>query len=161
VAALCSGRGLGAGMALRREVALELGGFDEALGPGARFLAAEDMDFAVRALLRGFHVYDTGDRPILHHGFRSFAQGREHARRDFIGLGAACAKPLRARRWNAMVLPAWEFSAHALWPPLADLLHLRRPRGLARISGFVQGFADGLRTPVDPQTVVFVKRPPG
>jgi hypothetical protein len=38
---------------LRREVALALGGFDEAMGPGARFGSAEGNDLVCRALARG------------------------------------------------------------------------------------------------------------
>ncbi len=157
VSDLCAGRGIGAGMAVRRSVALEIGGFDESLGPGARFPAAEDLDFALRLLLRGWHVYDTGDRPIVHHGFRTHAQSRAHAKRDFIGLGAVCAKPLRAGYWNVSVLSAWEFSANALWPPLADLLHLKKPRGLSRIIGFLQGFIEGMQTPVAREALVYAK----
>jgi glycosyltransferase involved in cell wall biosynthesis len=156
---ICAGRGLGAGMALRREVALDLGGFDESLGPGSRFLAAEDMDIAVRAVLRGWHVYDTGDRPVVHHGFRTMDQGRNHTRRDWTGLGAACAKPLRAGYWRAVILPIWELSIHAIWPVMASMLMLRRPGGLTRVVGFLRGFIDGLATPVDPHNLVFAKQP--
>jgi GT2 family glycosyltransferase len=156
VSAFRDRRGLGAGMALRRDVVLKLGGFDEQLGPGARFMAADDMDLALRALLSGWHVYNTGDRPIVHHGFRTLEEGREHARRDFVGLGAACAKPLRAGHLRAIVIPGWEFLVHALWPPIDDLISLRRPRGLSRINGFIAGFVGGLRAPLDPVHMVFV-----
>ena len=153
------GHGLGAGMALRRELILELGGFDESLGPGARFGSGDDWDITARVLLRGWHVYETAELTIVHHGFRTYQEGRNHARRDWIAIGAVCAKPLRAGHWRAAVVPAWEFSAHALWPPLSDLLRLRRPRGASRIFGFLRGFADGLATPVDRQTLIF--RQPG
>ena len=133
---------------------LELGGFDELFGPGARFMSADDVDVAVRVLLRGWHVYTTGDRRVVHHGFRTLQEGRDHARRDYVGIGAACAKPIRAGQLRAVVLPLWEF-AHALWPPIADVLHLRRPRGLARITGFIEGFAGGMRLRVDAKTLLF------
>ena len=70
---------MGAGMAVRREVLLEVGGFDELFGPGARFMSADDVDVAVRVLLRGWHVYTTGDRRVVHHGFRTLREGRDHA----------------------------------------------------------------------------------
>jgi len=54
-----------------------------------------------------------------------------------------------------VIVPAWEFPAHALWPPLSDLLHGRRPRGYSRIVGFLRGFAQGLATPVDKDTLLF------
>ena len=66
-------------MAVRRDVMLELGGFDELFGPGARFMSADDVDVAVRVLLRGWHVYTTGDRRVVHHGFRTLREGRDHA----------------------------------------------------------------------------------
>jgi glycosyltransferase involved in cell wall biosynthesis len=152
---LCGTRGMGAGMALRRDVMLELGGVDELFGPGARFMSADDVDVAARVILLGWHVYTTGDRRVIHHGFRTLREGREHARRDYVGIGAACAKPIRAGRLRAIRLAGWEFG-HALWPPIADALRLRRPRGLARITGFIAGFAGGMRLRVDGGTLRFV-----
>jgi glycosyltransferase involved in cell wall biosynthesis len=149
------GHGLGAGMAVRREAILQAGGFDESMGPGARFGSGDDWDIAARMLLRGWQVYETAELSVLHHGFRTFAEGRQHAFRDWTAIGAVCAKPLRAGHWAAAIVPVWEFSAHALWPPLADLLHGRRPSGLARIRGFLRGFAQGLTTPVDKETLLF------
>lgn len=152
------GTGLGAGMAIRKAVALELGGFDESFGPGARFPSADEWDLCIRALLLGWHVYETPELAIVHDGFRSFAEGKAHARRDWIALGAACAKPLRAGHLRALSVPLHFFPSKALWPPLSDLLHGRRPRGLGRVSAFVSGFKDGLRTPVDPRTLRFQRR---
>jgi len=160
IAATCAGHGLGAGMALRREALLAMGGCDESIGPGARFPSGDDWDLAHRVLLRGWHVYECAELSIVHHGFRSFAEGREHARRDWIAIGAVCAKPLRAGYWSAAVVGLWEFTAHALWPPIGDLLRLRRPRGFGRVAGFVQGFFAGLWTRVDREKVLFEAAPP-
>jgi len=159
-AATIAGQGLGAGMALRREVILSLGGFDEEFGPGARFPSGDDWDIAGRLLLCGWHVYEDADTFVTHDGFRSFSEGREHARRDWIAIGALCAKPLRARRLGALAFPLREAAVHALLPPLFDLLRLRRPRGMARIAGFAEGFFAGLRTPVDRKTLLFKRQPP-
>jgi GT2 family glycosyltransferase len=134
---------------------LAFGGFDETFGPGARFASGDDWDISLRALLRGWHVYDTARLSVLHHGFRTLAEGRDHARRDWIAIGALCAKPIRAGHMSAVILPVWFFGAQALWPPLRDVLRLRRPSGLSRIVGFVRGFVNGLRTPVDRKTLVF------
>jgi glycosyltransferase involved in cell wall biosynthesis len=154
----CAGHGLGAGMALRRDIALQFGGFDESFGPGARFASADELDMCNRILLGGWHVYETADLTIFHHGFRTLAQGRQHARRDWIGIGAACAKPLRAGHLEGMVVALWRFTAHALWPSVLNLLRLQRPHGLARIVGFIQGFGQGLLTPVDRRTLLYVRR---
>jgi hypothetical protein len=149
------GLGLGAGMALRRDAVLAFGGFDEAFGPGSRFASGDDWDISLRAMLHGWHVYDTAQLSVLHHGFRTFEEGRAHALRDWIAIGALCAKPIRAGYASGVALSVWLFTVEALWPPLRDLLKLRRPGGLSRIVGFARGFAGGLRTPVEEKTLMF------
>lgn len=153
---LRDGLGLGAGMAIRRDVAMELGGFDESFGPGARFPSADEWDLSIRVLLSGWHVLETPELSILHDGFRSFAEGRDHARRDWIALGAVCAKPLRAGHLRAAFVPLLFFPTNALLPPIMDLLKRRRPTGIGRITAFLSGFADGMRTPMDPKTMRFL-----
>jgi GT2 family glycosyltransferase len=154
----CRARGIGAGLAVRRPVVQALGGFDEMLGAGAIFPSCEDGDMAVRALLAGYHVYETHRVAVLHYGYRTNAEGRELSRRDWHAIGAAYAKPLKAGHWRFFVVPAYEFFVCALWPPLKDLLHLRRPRGIMRITAFLRGFVAGWRTPIDKKTLLF--RPP-
>lgn len=155
----CAARGIGAGIAVRRESALALGGFDELLGAGAVFPSCEDGDMAVRALLRGYRVYETNAVAVRHAGFRTWAEGRELARRDWVGIGAAYSKPIKCGRWKFAVVPLYELCRYALWPPLADLLRGRKPRGAGRILAFFHGFWRGLQTPVNCQTLLF--RPPG
>ena len=148
--------GLGAGMALRRSAVLELGGFDESFGPGSHFPSCDDWDIAVRAVLRGWWLCEVAGISITHHGFRNFLEGREHARRDWTALGAACAKPLLAGYPSAAPLAAWTFLRHAVFPPFSELVRLRRPHGLVRITSFLRGFIEGLRTRVDPKTLRFL-----
>jgi hypothetical protein len=142
-------------MALRRDAVLSFGGFDETFGPGARFRSGDDWDVSLRALLHGWQVYDTPTVSVLHYGFRTFAEGREHALRDWVAIGALCAKPIRAGHVSAVWLAVWLFGVEAVWPPVRDLLHLRRPSGLSRIAGFLGGFRDGLLTAVDRKNLVF------
>ena len=148
--------GLGAGMAVRANAVRSLGGFDEAFGPGGLFPSCDDTDIALRALLRGWHVLEEAEVAIVHHGFRSMAEGRAHARRDWVALGAVCAKPLRAGYWSTFTLGIWVFLVDAVWPPCFDLVLLRRPRGLTRVVSFVQGYFRGLRTPVEPKNLKFI-----
>ena len=149
------GLGMGAGMALRRDAVLSFGGFDETFGPGSRFPSGDDYDVSLRALLFGWEVYECARLSILHHGFRRLVEGREHTLRDWRAIGALCAKPIRAGYPAGIVLSVWLFSANALWPPILDILMLRRPAGRMRVVGFMRGFVEGLRTPVDPQTLSF------
>lgn len=154
----CEGHGLGAGMVLRRDVIMKLGGFDEAVGPGARFPSGDDWDISHRALLIGHHVYETSELSILHDGFRSFAEGRQHARRDWMAIGAVCAKPLRAGHWSILRVVAVELGANAVWPLVQDALSLKVPRGFGRVEAFVRGFVGGLLTPVDRKQLLFVPK---
>ncbi len=150
-----AGLGLGAGMALRKDVVLALGGFDETFGPGSRFRSGDDWDISLRALLQGWHVVDTASTAVVHYGYRTFAEGREHALRDWIAIGALCARPIRSGHLSAIGFAGSMFVGQALWPPVRDLLALRRPSGRSRVIGFMRGFWDGLRTSVDPRTLAF------
>jgi GT2 family glycosyltransferase len=156
IGATCWGRGLGAGMALRRDVVLAIGGFDDSIGPGARFKSGDDWDLELRLLLKGWHVYESASLWVLHHGFRGFADGRDHSRRNWYGMGAVVAKLVRAGHLQAIGLAVWQLLANAAAPAIVDVLHLRRPRGLGRMSAFCRGFAHGLMTPVDRADLKYV-----
>jgi glycosyltransferase involved in cell wall biosynthesis len=151
----CSGHGMGAGMAVRRRVVMDLGGFDETVGPGGRFPSGDDWDITHRVLIKGWHVYETAEVSILHHGFRTLQEGRAHTFRDWFAIGGVCAKPIRAGHPTAGIMALWYLGNYAIWPMCADVLSLRRPRGWSRIAGFVAGFAEGIRTGVDPDTLRF------
>jgi glycosyltransferase involved in cell wall biosynthesis len=148
--------GLGAGIALRRNMIEEIGGFDPMLGPGCRFPSCDDRDIAIRALFARYHIYETSATAVKHFGFRTWQQGRQLTRRDFLAIGATYSKFLRCGRIELMYIPAYEFTKYALWPPIWDLLHLRKPRGITRITAFVTGFIQGLRAPLDKATMIFV-----
>ena len=145
-------------MAVRRVFAVSIGGFDESFGPGGRFPSADEWDLALRALLKGGHIYETEALTVVHHGFRTFAEGRLHAKRDWQAIGALCAKPLRVGYFRASALLLWLFVADAVWPPLLDIIRLRRPVGLTRIVAFGEGFARGIATPVERSTLRFLPR---
>jgi hypothetical protein len=100
-------------------------------------------------------VYETADLAVIHHGFRTLKEGRAHAHRDWFAIGGVCAKPLRAGFMSAAVVALWYVAAYVVWPVFEDLFRLRRPRGLSRITGFIGGFAQGIRTPVDRKTLLF------
>ena len=152
----CAARGIGAGMAVRRRAALEMGGFDEMLGPGGPFQSAEDFDLALRLIALGHQIYVTDEVEVVHYGFRTWAEGKSLTSRDFFGTGAAYSKPFRSGRLRLAVVPLWELLRHAVWPPMFDVLCLRKPRGWKRITGFVAGMVRGLRTPLDSHTLRFV-----
>lgn len=139
-----TGTGMGAAMAWKRQALLEIGGVDELLGPGSYFRASEDWDIELRALMAGWSVVHSGDLHVLHHGFRLHADGPDHAKDTWTGVGASLGKLVRAGRPTLVLLAIWSFVVHALLPPALDLLQLRRPRGLSRITSFLRGFHQAL-----------------
>ena len=143
ITAICGGLGIGAGLALQRDFVLSIGGFDEAFR--AAFPRLTNGTWRC-ARCSGRHVFETAELAIVHDGFR--VSNRAARMLGATGwLSERCApKPLRAGHWKAAVIPVWLFSTKALWPPLADALSLRKPRGAGRIIAFVQGFAQGLVT---------------
>jgi GT2 family glycosyltransferase len=154
----CRARGIGAGMAVRREVIHSIGGFDEMLGAGAFFPSCEDGDITARVLLHGYQVYETDTAKVLHYGFRAHRDGRDLARRDWVGIGAAYAKPLKCGHWRFVIVPLYELFAVAIGLLLADVIKFTRPRGFTRVSAFLLGFAKGFSMPVDRTTGRFQAR---
>jgi GT2 family glycosyltransferase len=61
----------GANVAVDRDVVLALGGYDERLGPGTRFGAAEDNDLGFRLLEAGFEIRHVPEAVVLHRAWRS------------------------------------------------------------------------------------------
>ncbi len=82
-------------MAMYRSLIEAIGGFDERLGPGARFASADDNEFGFRLLEAGFRVLYAPSALIYHRAWRSD--------RDYLyvrwtygrGQGAFYAKHLR------------------------------------------------------------------
>lgn len=125
---------------LRRDVFLQVGGFDPSFGPGGRFHAAEGNELLARLQSTrpwiGWYDVDL----ILEHPRRPPAQGRDAALRSWryaYGAGAA---------WGRFPLsPLARFSAVAIVQSLGALL-LRRPELWAsadrvlRAAGIITGF---------------------
>lgn len=61
----------GANVALPRALVLDLGGYDERLGAGTRFSAADDNDMGHRLLLAGAEVHHVPAAVVLHRAWRS------------------------------------------------------------------------------------------
>ncbi len=149
------GLALGAGMAIRRAMLVDVKGFDEVLGPGATFPAAEDNDLAWRGLLRGWWTFHTPDVAVIHDGFRPMSELRDLVTRDFFGVGGTVAKYLRVRQWRVLrLLLTWTIH-FGVAEPARDVLARRRPRGLRRPYMMMRGVFRGLRAPFDPATVCY------
>ncbi len=98
----------GANLAMLRTTIEAVGPFDEVLGPGAPFRAAEDVDFGLRAEVAGIAVHTTPRSVVVHtHGRRYGVRAALRLRRDYAYGGGALGAKLRLCEhrldnvWNA------------------------------------------------------------
>jgi GT2 family glycosyltransferase len=135
--------GHSANMAIRRAAFQAVGGFDERLGPGTRFRAAEDNDLFDRLFAAGFEGRYEPDVLGWHEQWRS---RRELVKLEWsygVGTGARLAKLARSDRSRAKVVWADDLWANGL-RILPRLVRERYEFGvafvLARVGGALLGF---------------------
>jgi glycosyltransferase involved in cell wall biosynthesis len=108
----------GANMAFRRQVLLNIGGFDPLFGPGSLFIA-EDLDAAARASAIGWSGQYRPDVIVRHHHGRKRSDAVPLMRSYAVGLGAYHMKLLLSERrfwWFARsVYELWR--ARIWWQP--------------------------------------------
>ena len=153
------GIGIGASMAVDRDVALSVGGFDPLLGAGGRFHSGEDTDFAVRVLLDGHAIRRSTKVRVLHAGHRTSDEFRALTRHAMFGVGCALSKAIRRSPGSGSLLVARIVTSSVLSPGLSDLAHRRRPRVLGRGLFLLRGLVGGLQVGVDRSTWCFVDQP--
>jgi GT2 family glycosyltransferase len=145
--------GIGACMGLKLKAWSSLGGFDEALGAGSLFRSAEETDLTIRALLAGYHVFETPRVHVIHNGFRNWGEGKALIRGHLYGLGAMYAKLFKCGRWSvlpALSVLAWRW---AFGRPVVDFGHY--PPRWMRLASFLRGTADGVLVGVRLADVLF------
>lgn len=134
--------GSGFNVAFRMSALGGVGAFDEDLGAGARFRAAEDTDMLYRVLRAGWTVVCSSHITVVHHDWRT---GAETVRLHFgygMGAGAQSAKHVRARDRTAARLALGHVACHGSWL-LRSMLRLRLDAAVAQvcyITGFTAGF---------------------
>lgn len=84
----------GAAIAVRRRAALDVGGFDERLGPGTPAMG-EDHDFILRVRRKGWGVVITAADPVEHMDWRSPQENHRNALAYERGGGAVTGAALR------------------------------------------------------------------
>lgn len=139
--------GVSACMAIRRQVWSELHGFDEMLGAGERFHAAEETDLIIRALMHGYFVYETPKVFVTHYGLRTWGQAEQLIPNYICGLTAMYVKHFKCCHWSAMIP-----FLHLVWrwmfqKPVVNFEHF--PSRRLRFKGFRKGLWNGMGTPVD------------
>ena len=151
----CKVNALGAGMAVRRKIALEIGGFDEMMGPGAPIPSHDEDDLALRCLLRGYELFETDRTFVCHYGFRTVEESKALTFRNYHGTGGGMAKLLKCGQWRILAVMAHILWATILLPFLGSVARLQKPRVVSRITGFCKGFTQGLRMPTDADKLIF------
>lgn len=151
--------GTSACMALRREVFHRLHGFDGALGVGAPLRAAEDADFAIRALQAGFWVLEEPRIEVTHRSFMAWHRLAEIVERNWFGTGAAVGKlfksdPVQGVRVLGGLGGRWLSPRGGVAATLGNGAY----RGL-RLAAFARGLVAGLARPVDTATGHFRAAP--
>lgn len=96
--------GHGANMAVRKSALELVGGFDQALGPGTRYPAAEDLDLFDRLLAAGVRGMYEPALEALHLQWRTRRQLVQLEWRYGIGQGARLARLWRTDRERAMMV---------------------------------------------------------
>lgn len=124
--------GSGASAAFRREVLLELGGFDDQLGIGTPACGGEDLDVYTRLVLNGHRLAYQPAAMLRHAHPRDMQRLERQTRLYGAGLGAMLTKHLvhsgRTRRELLRRLPAG--LAYALGPRSPK--NARKPQGYPR-----------------------------
>ena len=132
----------GAAMAVRRSALLEIGGFDERLGPGAP-VHGEEHDVVLRLQEAGWRV-EIADAPTVHHlEWRDEEATRANLLVYSRGAGAFIGLALRRhpRRWARTAVRRARYQAH-LWSHRGVE---GRWFGPATTVAFARGLVHGLR----------------
>ncbi|MFC5950855.1 glycosyltransferase family 2 protein, partial [Pseudonocardia lutea] len=96
--------GIGANLAVQADVAREVGGFDEAFGPGSPTRSGEDCEFLVRLVLAG-HVLAYEPAAWVRHHHRSDLAGlQEQVEGYAVGLAGFLTKVALSPRGRAAAL---------------------------------------------------------
>jgi GT2 family glycosyltransferase len=150
--------GLGANMAMRRSTWQRAGGFDEHLGPGSEFPAAEEGDMVVRVIDLDAKVALAPGPRVIHHGFREGTAAANLMRGYCLAGGAMYGKHIRSGDRRAIFWAAgefWRLSSKAVWKTVTGV----RPTGLNAARYFVKGLVRSTRVPIDKAHRMYTPRP--
>ncbi len=133
--------GTGANVAVRRSALDQIGVFDEELGAGARFHAAEETDLLYRIQRAGWTILYSQGLEIVHFEQRTFGEELKLHYRYGYGAGAQTAKHVGADDGAAVRFGLAEIGHHLAW--FGRSLVSGRPRAAAHQLPFLAGFGTG------------------
>lgn len=134
--------GHGANFAARRAALDDIGGFDELLGAGGPFRAAEDYDFFHRAMRAGWSGCFEPASVVAHRQWRS---RRDAVRLQYgygLGAGAFGAKATKVDRADGLAVLRGQLWGHGIVPLGRDLRNRYKTgvaMGVLRIAGTIVG----------------------
>jgi glycosyltransferase involved in cell wall biosynthesis/GT2 family glycosyltransferase len=147
--------GMGANMAVRRDAFVDIGGFDEVLGPGARFRAGDDPDLALRMVEAGYRLGHTAKPTVTHYGFRNTLEASRLGNGYAAGTAAMYVKLVRCRDWTAA-----RFMARDLGRLVTQIVRCtfsgERPTGFNSLRGFVGTIPAAASYPIDVNRQVYM-----
>ena len=140
----------GGNFVMRADAMRQLHGFDEVLGPGARFRGAEDGDLAYRALRAGMVVVEDPASAVDHWGRRRVADGSAAD----LHRGYAYAQAAHLTKFVRCGDPAAAFAlaritAKTGWMIAKNLVRSGRPTGAGQLLNLGRGVVHGARQPLD------------
>jgi GT2 family glycosyltransferase len=138
--------GTGANISVRRELALEVGGYDERLGVGSGGGAGEDLDF-IHRLLRAGATIRYEPTALVYHELQTKERRRGTRSSYGRGVGACCAFWLRSGDARALwIFARWiGMRGRRLGKATFERDSERAREELFVLGGTAGGFAYGLR----------------
>ncbi|HEU5213579.1 MAG TPA: glycosyltransferase [Gaiellaceae bacterium] len=135
------GLGTGANVAVRRAALDQVGVFDEELGAGAPFHAAEETDLLYRIQRAGWTIVRSQGLEIVHFEERTFGEELRLHYRYGYGAGAQTAKHALEDDGAAVRFGLAEVGHHVVW--FGRSLVTARPRAAVHQLPFLAGFGVG------------------
>lgn len=143
------GLGHGANLSCRRRALEDVGGFDDELGAGGRFPAAEDSDMAWRMAQAGWAgVFDPA-AVIWHRGWRDQREALRVMYRYGVGAGAAAAKPPPVGSGDRVHHEIWAQGFGMAWRHLRNGYQFGAAAAVSRGVGSLIGVVRGRRLNID------------
>jgi glycosyltransferase involved in cell wall biosynthesis len=144
--------GLGACMALRKQIWSEFYGFDEMLGVGGALQSSSEGDLVIRVLQQRHPVCETPTVWVTHNGFRTWEAGSRLIFRYWYGTGAMYGKHLKRYPLSTgliLILLAWRWAFGQ--SRVANSVGPNRQK-IYRLYAFVSGLLKGLSIGIDAKT---------